>query len=165
MAVARAPQTARQSSEAQRGEVGHDPSKQHLSQVDRDDSITSPSFKPRTTLSNRRTGLPTTSPWQRGSRCMWSLATDNPALAVADANWAGHGAKDGHCADETAASTSRSSMTRPRCQTISPRSRRLAPAPPLCSQLPSSSAPGARTTTMTTCNARPRTPAGASLSV
>ncbi len=60
-------------------------------------------------------------------------------------------------------STSRSSLTRPLYPMTSLRSRRLVPARPLSCRHLSSSAHDAANTTTTTCSARPRTPAAASL--
>jgi hypothetical protein len=42
-------------------------------------------------LDNRRTGLPTQSTWQRGSRCRCFPRLHQPQSALADANWAGWG--------------------------------------------------------------------------
>ena len=119
------------------------------------------SSKPRISIQpqthpNRQNGLP------EARVCILSIAysIQRPIGNISPPN-----SSDRSMADHVAASISIFFTTQRRCQTRFPRSRRSAPAPLLFFRLPSSSARGAATTTMTLCSARRRIQDGASWSV
>ena len=129
-------------------------------------NFTIPSFKPRKPATDT---IPPTTPrrWPVESLCTSSISSSLPHIfngSPSAANWP-HNRSRQIANHFRTASTRRTSTTRLRCPSPSPRSRKSARAPPPCSRRPTLSAPDAATTTMTTCSARRTTRAAASSSV